>query len=403
MQLERRLQYRLKRGGRWRHTAVLSTVLAGCAVGAGGEAAVGEPVALGRTQCPVAAGRSVAVTKSLGDPWLRLMSGNSDDFLYRVTDALMTEDAVYVINAATELLKYSHNGVLLGRAGGAGEGPGEFRLATGIDRYRDNTLVVFDRVLQRVSVWTRDLQLVAVRRLEAVPNGIMVGALPDGRVVVRGENLYFGWPPTRDTAFAVVYQADGTIRDTLAKVPHTLSYRLPYRDGWRPGTSPFGGQAWIAATGGAVFIASSDETTIGIWNAALDRKKVLAVGCEKTAVSDDMIAEYVRWRTGLAAPGERADVRRYFGKVPFADSIPAFGDVVFADDGDIWLGEYPHYASRPQLPLEWIVVDRDGVLKEKIVVPGALRIFQVGAHFILGVTYNDLRGETVVAFGREGV
>ncbi|WP_425154963.1 hypothetical protein [Candidatus Palauibacter sp.] len=312
----------------------------------------------------------------------------------------MTEDAVYVINAATELLKYSRDGVLLARAGGAGDGPGEFRLGTEIGVYRDSTLSVFDRVLQRVSIWSKDLELISVVSLEPTPNAIMIGALPEGGVVVRGESLYFRWPPTRDTAFAVVYDADGTIRDTLAKVPHTLSYQLRYRDTWRPGTSPFGGRAWLVSRGGEVLIASGDGGGVRIWDGALDRMNVLAVRCERAAVSDNMIAEYVRWRTGLAEPSERAELRRYLSEVPFADSVPLFGDVVFADDGDIWLGDYPHYARRPQLSNEWIVVDRNGVLREKIVVSRALRIFQVGADFILGVTYDELKGEAVVAFKR---
>ncbi len=304
---------------------------------------VQAPVQGETTRCRILPGDSVTTRRVSPEPWLRLTHGAGvDDPLFHIADALLFSDAVYVINAQSEILKYSRDGEFLGRAGRRGEGPGEFMSALDIDAYRGDSLVVFDRSLQRISVWSRDLELGRTTNLLRLSNPWrMVGAFADGSVAVRANEQFFVRTPTRDTAYVVLYDAHGMIRDTSSRIPHTISFLAPFGAELRPGEGPFSGQAWFAASEDELFMGSGGDGRIWQWNTASDQVATLAVDCSPASVAKEVIARYKQLRLERGSPAEQTARRRFLDQVPFPLSVPVFERLIVSDDGDIWIAGFP--------------------------------------------------------------
>lgn len=369
----------------------------------GGEWVTARAPAQGETtRCRMLPSHSVTVRRVSPEPWLRLTHGAGvDDPLFHIADALLRFDAVYVINARSEILKYSRAGELLGRAGKRGEGPGEFVSALDIDVYRGDSLVVFDRSLQRISVWSRNLELGRTTNLSPLSNPRrLVGTFEDGSLAVRADEQFFARMPTRDTAYVVLYDANGMIRDTSSRTPHTISFLSPLGAELSPGEGPFSGRAWFAVSGSELLIGSGSDGRIWRWNTSSDEVAALAVDCTPSPVAKELIAGYRQLRLERGSPAERTAMRRFLDEVPFPRFVPVFERLVVSAGGDIWIAGFPGIAAagRFVLPEQWIVLAGDGRVKGKVVLPRPLEVLQVGVDFVLTIDPHAAHGEAVEVF-----
>ena len=333
--------------------------------------------------------------------------GGASEPLYRVTDARIVSGSVYVINGGVELIRYSRAGDFLGRSGGEGEGPGEFRFATAIRRYRGDSLLVYDAALQRASVMSVDLEFGRVVRFDPLPNASFVGVLDDGGAVIRGNDLYFMWPPRRDTSYVVVHhtagEVRGAVRERALTLPHTVSFSRQMGEDLRVGQMPFGSRAWFAAGGNEVIGATSAIPILHVWNAATGQIREVGFECRRAVVPERMAEDYRRRRVDGVAPARRAELRDFYDEVPFSDSLPLFGQFVRADDGEVWLGAYDDPARPNQPSREWIVVNREHAVDRRIVMPSTFEATQIGDDFIVGVVRDEMLGESVVVYDRRSV
>lgn len=391
----------MRLGGRIGACVLVTMSLTGCAESGHSEEARST---FGAARCgPMPAGMTDGAAPT-SDPWLQLSAADDrgEIPLYRVTDAVLAHGAIYVINAATELLKYSYDGRLLMRVGGEGEGPGEFLRASTVREYRRDSVIVFDRALQRLTVFSKELEFGRVVRPDPLPNAEFVGTLADGSTVIRGDDLYFDLSPKRDSTYAVVYDADGRFVARSPKLPHTVSFRLRWGDGLRAGMMPFGPRGWIVAGGREVIFGNVDKPVLQLWSVDVHEATEVRFGCQAAPTPDRVIDEYVERQLSASVPGARSATRHYYASVPFPDSLPLFEDLVRSDDGRIWLGAYDDPSRPSGSTRKWVGIDADGAVREVVRLPSSMRITQIGDGFVLGIVWDELGGEAVVAYDRGG-
>lgn len=316
--------------------------------------------------------------------------GTEADPLFRVTDALLRGSDLLVLNAGSEVLRFSHAGTRLQSFGGSGEGPGEFAFATDIERFRGDSLVVYDSELQRITVLSDEFELGRVTRLaEPVANPRFVGALADGGVVVRGTDLYFGRPWTRDSAFVVAYDPTGDLRASAPRLPHTISFTVDSR----VGQAPFSSQVWYSLRDGLVVMGAADRAAFLLWDPDSGRLERVPFACDRLPLAEEAIEGYKADRLRRMSPEQRGEWRSFLDRIPFGDSLPVFQGM--QTDGEyLWLGAYRGTGAQPQ---DWIIVDFDGRVFGTVSFPADMFLLQVGEDFVLGLKRDEIRGESVVA------
>lgn len=75
----------------------------------------------------------------------------------------------------------------------------------------------------------------------------------------------------------------------------------------------------------------------------------------------------------------------------FADSMPAYGDVLAGRDGRLWVQD-PYRMRR--YPLTWTAYE-EGVPVARAELPPRFFPFEFGRDWVMGITYDELRVERV--------
>lgn len=81
----------------------------------------------------------------------------------------------------------------------------------------------------------------------------------------------------------------------------------------------------------------------------------------------------------------------------FARRAPAFGRLLLAASGELWVSEFdrtehvigPPPFRRPQKPLRWSVLAADGTWLSDITTPARFLPYEIGADYIIGTTLGD--------------
>ncbi len=68
------------------------------------------------------------------------------------------------------------------------------------------------------------------------------------------------------------------------------------------------------------------------------------------------------------------------------DRLPSFGNIVVAPQGDVWVS-LPEYDLSEGL--DWLVLDRTGVLRGAVQTPADFQMRAVGADYIVGFVLDE--------------
>ena len=88
----------------------------------------------------------------------------------------------------------------------------------------------------------------------------------------------------------------------------------------------------------------------------------------------------------------RRAFRRYYADVEFLDELPAYGALTTDADGRLWLQDYPW---PPAPTVGWRVFEADGAYVAIVAMPSDLRVFEIGADYVLGHVRDELDVEHV--------
>jgi hypothetical protein len=362
--------------------------------------------------------REVAVTVAEA-PDLVIGSGAAaaEYELFGVVGATRLADGgILLANAGTgELRWYSAGGVFVRRAGGMGDGPGEFRGLAGIFLLPGDSVAAYDLRTRRLSLF--DAGGAFVRSVQLREPSIGIAPLARFR-----DGTFLLW---NGGAFAI--SAEGPAR--LERLPLDL-FRSAAGEPERiePVLSAEGLELVVTSTGG---VRPDGASQFGRTFRAFGRNTVVAGHPDFWIVADNdrpelqlrapegSLSHLVRWNPGsravtsgdvqayLDAQLERrsdpAARQRYLDawaqQPPPPATMPSFSDVRIDELGHAWVKDY--VPETEEDPNRYQVFGRDGVWLGAVHAPRGSVILWIGEDRMITLQADEMGVETVAVYGVE--
>lgn len=331
--------------------------------------------------------------------------GAPEYLLSVVTGAIRLDDGrIVVADAGSSSIRfYGPDGRFLSRSGRQGQGPGEYVDIRRLGYIAGDTIVVADGVAQRISfldstgAYRRSMGLDLGEGFYDVGFYNVTGILEDGTILayagsgggLRQEdagrlivnNLHFFW-----------FRRTGEFGGRLTSLPGAPRW------GFRVGNMvsfpyvPFAGGPVSAAGRGRFVVGSGANAELHVFDAGGELERIVrwpgarrASSAELERLQDHMLGE------GTSAAQRRSN-RQLLAEAPLPDSLPAAQGVVVDNLGYIWVEHYrPPWESEPT----WAILDANGRWLGTVHTPRGLRIYEIGADYVLGVWRDEMNVEYV--------
>ncbi|MFQ5680090.1 MAG: hypothetical protein ACE5HP_11605 [Gemmatimonadota bacterium] len=311
----------------------------------------------------------------------------------RVTDATRLRDGTVAVADYTsrEVRLFSASGEFLRRVGREGEGPGDFQRLRSVDRYRGDSVVVYDHSLSRVTVLSPEWEAARFISLREIADRVPeLYPVTDSTFV----SFVFSYSSIRDVLgyyripVAVVrLSAIGTVLDTLAVVPGWDGFSVPRGD-LRP---LFSRSAHMDVGRGQFVIGTADRMEYQQFSADGALVRIVRVPEYDLSLSS---SDVERERQALMPEDLPAVIRVAVERMPPPTSRPAYSDLLLDSEGYVWAAVY-HALFELDLPTEWQVFDPQGVWLGAVQFPSRFDAFQIGRDYVLGRLRDDLDVEHV--------
>ena len=346
------------------------------------------------------------------DPILTIgtQSGSEEFQLVAVAAAVRQSDGgiVAVDRGARAVRLYDSRGHFVRTLGGGGSGPGEFLDPSSIVLGPGDSVAVWDGRLLRLTrfdasgalaaVETLDLARIA-RALEPPLYPGSVEPLADGGFLVRIVEKSAKTPPSgmaRLRSGALRVSADLSSIDTLMFFGDTAKIAVDAPFGRWPIAPPLAMGPVVAHKGNPPRVCIGGQTGPEILCIVPAGGRVLLRWVwDPGPVSDE---EVRAWReANLRLFGEKLreeDILRMLEQVPTPSVRPDYSDFTLDGGGNLWVRIGPRGGVKS---VEYLVFDPNGVLLGPLTVP-PLRILEIGADFLLGVSRDEVDVERLHLF-----
>lgn len=327
-------------------------------------------------------------------------SGTERVEFYDIDDAVRLSDGRVVVldSGAKELLYFSRTGELQARAGGAGDGPGEFREPAGLVALSGDTLCVYARRSQHLSLFDQEGNWLADRPMEEVEELLptrqfRLADAHGGSLIVNNPNSFHvaadmeeGEVHNPNYRFA----ADGTFEGIVGEPSTRWFYSARLL---------FDGARIADAAGGYIYVRDPARYEIRVYDydGSLLRIHRLTRPARMTSEEDrDRYKEFLRRDVKNEALLDRliASVDR----ATLADSFPAIDRFHIDALGNIWVREYtPPWSAESSMG----VFAADGPWLGTIAMPADFRPLEIGADYLLGIRTDELDVQHLVLYELE--
>lgn len=318
--------------------------------------------------------------------------------LFQVSAARLLESGELAIgNSGTaEVLYVDPAGDLVRRAGGEGEGPGEFRAITSFPDARGDTLTVYDVRLGRLTVLDPEGAVVETRAME--PPSRVVDLVPlalgdSGRVLaIHGDARFFAASGVgRDTAPLMLIHPSARA-DTLGRWPaKEWSFASTPRGAFRTEVG-FGRSLEASGRHGRAVVGSTDSLRLVV----VDQRGVEIMRIEGTGPNRPVPAEQIeQWRADRLAdlPDDApTPVRTAIESAPYHETFPAFSGVMLDDDARIWVAETPDISAGDR---RWMVFGPDGIPGFRVTLPPSAKPLDAAGDRLVVLDRTELDEEIV--------
>lgn len=394
--------------------ALVATVIAGCAGEDTGQRSVevAERASSGGTHETTVVESSSPAWGS-GEGWAvadtpSLVIGDADrpgHTLSRVAGAARLHDSRIVVanGHPPELRFFGPDGELIRRAGGEGEGPGEFRSLTGLHRAAPDSLLALDSDLHRLSVFDASGGYDGSVRLSGGTSAAgrsiryfgIVGTVPG-----RGYLLDPGYPGQFrdegvvyfDSVPARVVAPDGSLAGAMGSFRMEM-YNPPRVQG---SSVPFGRVTRAAAGPDGVWRGDGSAAEATLWSPEGEPVRVLRWGHERPELTEERIDALIRRRTEGASTEERRRLRRELEQEPLPDRVPAYSQLVLDAGGRLWAQRYRTRSYRGAT--RWDVLDPEDGWLGTVRASRHLDVQAIGGEWVLALWRDELDVEHVGLF-----
>ncbi|MCK5585345.1 hypothetical protein KAJ02_04670, partial [Candidatus Bipolaricaulota bacterium] len=333
-----------------------------------------------------------------------VVEGDAAYELFRSRGAVRLSDGRIVIatGGTHELRFYTPSGEHLRNVGGEGSGPGEFQALTMMSRFIGDSLMTYDLLLQRISVFDsegmhiRDVNIATEGRL-FLPT--IVGRFSDGSYLGQLTKPLMG-PNTpeltpgmiRDTAFALRVGATGATFDTIGTFPSTMMQveriSLAGNTVALPFSIHFSPEAILAIDGDRMIVGPSDVYEVRIFGADGSLHRIVPKDHVPLPVTqadiDAAVAHEIETAPGQNLPDEMLDL---LDKMRAPTSMPAYRSFLTDAEGNLWVEEYRRVGD--EIP-RWSVFDLEGRWLGLVTGPERFRVMDIGADYVLGIATDDM-------------
>lgn len=309
-------------------------------------------------------------------------------------------------NGSDQIRFYDANGKFFTAVGRQGEGPGEFRVMNFLRRFREDSLIIGDFPLHRLTIFSQDGALGRVvpgpayqafyfwADADPFADGALLGRLDRAVDLAAAPRGYVGG----ETAFFRFSPATGAV-DTLAAVFGGEAY-VGVRDGRKTVSTPnFAARPVTASSGSHWYYGSSRTYAIRTYTEDGRLVRILRLDRPNRPVTDSLVNAELRRELALVhtANGRRA-VESQHRDVPYPKTLPAYGGLLADADTDLWVARYPALGRELH---DWTVFDPAGHLLGEVTTPPRFHVYDIGSDYVLGVQQDSLDVEHVAMYRLE--
>lgn len=312
------------------------------------------------------------------------MEGDASEEFGWISSVVQRSDGVIVVADATntELQAFDASGRHLWTAGRKGDGPGEFRSIAAMSLLGGDSVIVFDGMARRNSIFDPAGRVARSFHVEppSLPGHSSTRvqlATIDGSVLGLAYQSARFPPPEgkyRIPAQVVEYGPDGALRAASREFSGSEYLTQHHPNGsWTSMSLRFGRSMQVAARGGDIAVTTQDRFEILRYHGIDALAMILRVDVEPVAMDDAVRHRLVK------DPGRG---------VVFPDVLPAMGRIRIDAAGQLWVEQFvPPYQK--QAPAWW-VFDPQGQLVATASVPTSFSIHQIEADHVIGVVQDSL-------------
>jgi hypothetical protein len=309
--------------------------------------------------------------------------------LHRVTGvARLSDGRIVVLNSgSSEVLFFAPDARSVTSFGRRGNGPGEFRSLASIAVLPGDTVAVYDRLANRITLISPSVELAASTAVHPTLTGDTryLGRLADGAHLfshdVRPTAQMAPGTTVREHGVFVIYGADGMPQRTVLEAPGSEIVPITRGPTVQVLQLPFGKSRVAALFRDTLYVAVSEEFTIRVYDASagnLIRRLERSFEAERVTPADR----------------EPYGTEQFPGlQLPLVK--PALRHIHVDRSGRLWVEEYPG----PSSSRHWSVFDGSGRWVRSVVVPRELNVHVVTEDHVIVTTRADDDSEQVHVYG----
>jgi hypothetical protein len=323
--------------------------------------------------------------------------------LYEVSGAARLSDGrIGLANRGTgEIRVYDPQGRFLTSHGRKGEGPGEFQSPALAGVLGEDTLVVVDYQLRRISLLDAGEGFLEAARIEDGVGGVLFpsGIFADRAVLVgggfswssdSGDELTDGYtrPPTSYQSVRL----DGTLAQDFGEFPGSEFFMQVQRSAgggiaMSARLIPFGRHAMEAVTPTGLYFGSGNSWEVEVHDPEGQLVRLIRWDRPSIPVTDALLDSYIQEQEAEAEGNEAREIRQQLSEMPVPETMPAFGGLHADDLGFLWV-------ERTRIPGDDVPVfdifGPDGALTAQGTLPEDSQILQIREEEILVLFRDEL-------------
>ena len=325
--------------------------------------------------------------------------------LFRVAGATRLSDGRIAVGngGSQEIRIFDSEGAFLAAFGGRGEGPEEFSRLQLMGAMANDTLVVMDAALRRISLLHPDGGFGPQARIsDDVASYILPqGLFADGTILTGGAPIRGGPQEEGLGRNSTTYRSsnlDGSLATDFGEFPgQEFFFRRREGSSGPRGTAtpiPFGKIPLVAAAPNRLFFGSGDEWEVEAYDLTGRLERVIRLDRPRVPVTDTDIGRLIEWMVDTYASSEEAAqrLRQDTRELPVAEFRPPFGALEADLLGYLWAEEHRLPGDEVR---KYTIFDAEGRVAGVVTLPERVAPLEIGADYLLGLYRDEVEVEYV--------